>query len=202
MSKATSREIDELIHRTISGDKQAQELLFGEIQQAVTNAKLRPLGPYSDDPDCVAEVCARVVTRFLVQDFKRLREYLARPDRCFWSLLHVVTTRIAIDLARSMNQNIASRGETTFRWIQEIDVDPPDRILDPDPASRLNLLDVYRYLYTWADPTDVDMLQRSVQSHMSWHEIARMHNLKVHTARQRVRRLRYLMREWMESRAR
>ena len=198
MNKATSREIDELIHRTISGDKQAQEFLFGEIQQAVTNTKLRPLGPYSDDPDCVAEVCARVVTRFLVHDFKRLRQYLERPDRCFWSLLHVVTTRVAIDLARGMRQNVASRDEATFRWVQEIDAATPDRSQDPDPASRLNLLDVYRYLYTRADPADVDMLQRAVQSPMSWHEIARMYDINVHTARQRVRRLRYTMRAWME----
>lgn len=198
MNRPTSKEIDELIQRTLDGERAARERLFGEIQRFVKDMRLRQLGPYSHDPDCIAEICARLVDRFIAHDYKRLRAYLARPERCFWSWLQIVATRVAIDLARSMQQNIASRSEGQFRWIVEVELVDPEEVDDPNPTSRLSLLDVYRYLYVQADPRDVEMLQQTVQSPKSWHDIGQPHDLKPHAARQRIRRLRQSLRQWVQ----
>lgn len=197
MPPITNEYIDLLIERTLAGNRVAREQLFEFIWGFVARRKLLPLGPYSRDPDCRAEVSARVVGRFLDNDYRRLREYLARPQRCFRTLLHVVATRVAVDLARNMSQNIAGRSEPTFRWIMETEL-PLEHADEHDAQIRLHLLDVVRYMEACADPLDVELLWRSIQSQESWEEISRSYNLTPDAARQRVYRLRNSLRAWIE----
>ncbi|MCG8425680.1 MAG: hypothetical protein MJE77_47985 [Proteobacteria bacterium] len=198
MTKLNNADMDQLIHRTVQGDMVAREELFRHIQQFLTRMELRPLGPYSRDPDCVGEVCTRVVSRLIINDHQRLRSYLGREKRCFASFLRVVASRVAIDLARGMRQNVAPRHESVFRWVQEVEYSEPECAQSSNLASRLQLLDVRRYLRCCADPVDADLLTHSVSSSQSWQEIASRHNLTPNAARQRVSRLRKSMRAWLE----
>ncbi|MEM9492826.1 MAG: hypothetical protein AAGC55_27000 [Myxococcota bacterium] len=198
MSALTNEQLDIVIRKTIKHDNEAREELFTYIWQFIGKLDLRQLGPYRRDPDCVAEVCARVVGRFFTSDYRRLREYLKRPRRSFPHLLHVVSKRVAIDLARSMRKNIAARGERQFRWVQELELAETDRIIVPDVASHNQYASLCEYLNKHADPVDVDLLRRWTASPDSWQVIARRHELTPSAARQRVARLRESLRAWLE----
>ena len=198
MSNLSNGDLDRLIQETLDGDDVAKEMLFDYIQRFVGHMSLRQLGPHSRDPDCIAEVRVRVVLRFLAGDYRRLRAYLQRPERCFTSFLRVVTARVAIDLARSMRRNIAARHENAFRWVKEVELSEPHRARVPNVGSRLLLLDISRYLRTRANPVDVELLQSSVTSTESWDAIASRYDLTPTAARQRVSRLRKSLRDWLE----
>lgn len=193
--------VDQLIQRTVAGDRAAREDLFAYIRQFVLGMKLRQLGPYSRDPDYRADVCARVVTRFLVNDHERLRRYLERPERSFAALLAVVAVRVTIDLARTLRQNIAARHEPQFRWVKEVSLIDEDEPTPPSSDAAIRLLDVRRYLETYPDRVAVELLQHSIESHESWSDIAGRYCLSPNAARQRVRRLRASLQRWLDATA-
>ncbi len=198
MDNASTTDINQLIERTIEGDNEAREAFFAIVQRRVMAMPLWQLGPYCRDPDYVAEVCARVVIRFLQDDYRRLREYLKRPQRGFWSWLNVIVNRVAIDLARSMKQNIAARSEDVFRWVQEVEFMETDKQSGIDPRINVQVIDLNRYLTEHANPTDVALLKDSIHSSETWIELGRRYNLTPANARQRVRRLRNSLRDWLQ----
>lgn len=193
----TNECIEALIDRTLAGDRDAREALAEFIMVYVSKQRLEQLGPYCRDPDYRAEVCARVVCRFLVGACERLRLYRERPKRSFSALLRVVTRRVTIDLARSMSENVAPRSSSEFEWVEfsRDEVDHADTI---EYEQRLELRDVYAYLERYPDPVAVSLHLGRLTTAASWQELADEHQLSVDAARQRVRRLELQLKGWRQ----
>lgn len=200
VSKTSDNDIELLIQRALAGDKAAKERFFTLVQQFITSLDLRQLGPMSRDPECVAEVCARVVSRLMDNDYQRLRRFLERPQRSFRAFLQVVTTRVAMDLARSMRESLAARAESSFRWISEVPLSTTGEQAASRQLPEMHLVDIYHYLQTRADPLDVQLLELSIRSRKSWQEIGTLHNLSAAAARQRAQHLQASLRSWLERR--
>ena len=196
--KMTNEQLERLIRATIADDRQAREQLAAFIVEFVNGLHLPQLGPYARDPDCRAEVCARVVVRFLVGDYRRLREYLQRKPRRFRSLLRVTSRRVAIDLARSMSRNIGSRPEGAFSWVHERSFTDRDADSGHNYAAQVDLYAVGEFLDRYSDPVAVQLLRSRLIRGESWSSLAPQYQLSSDAARQRVRRLRQNLRTWYQ----
>ena len=194
----TEEQLERLIRDTIAGDREAREQLAIFVVEFVNGLRLPQLGPYCRDPDCRAEVCARVVVRFLVGDYRRLRQFLQREPRQFRALLRVTTTRVAIDLARALSQNTSSRSEGAFAWVYEREFTEGDVGVRHWPAAHIDLYAVGEFLDQYSDQVAVELLRSRVFQGESWRSLAVRYHLSRDAARQRVRRLRQNLRFWYQ----
>lgn len=194
--RMTEQHIEGLIRQTIAGDGGAREELAAFIVDFVDALRLPQLGPFSRDPDCRAEVCARVVVRFLVGDHHRLHQFITRESRNFRALLRITTTRVAIDLARSMSRNTSSKRSSAFTWAHELELTDGDATTIGTPAARVDLYAVGEYLDQYSDPIAVELLRLRILRGEPWNSLAERYKLSSDAARQRVRRLREDLRTW------